>query len=133
MPKKTYIHPDTGDELTRTEMVSWRLQGIIRRWTFILMITVITAAIFTFVALHGNADSSSVLFWWNAGASYMALLIESVVGIGMISQTKRDAQILRKMDHILEKIENNELEILRVEKQELDELAELNDRLEHEQ
>ena len=34
---------------------------------------------------------------WNYVASYLALFIESVVGIAMFSQTRRDAMIIREI------------------------------------
>lgn len=54
----------------------------------------------------------------------MALLIESIVGIGMFSQTTRDALILRKMDKVLDKIEQVEEQILDKENEILEEVDE---------
>lgn len=86
--------PKTGDELTMGEAAAWRVQWIIRRWTFLVAITAVTAVVWTVVALTG---SGTVLNWWNCAASYLALLIESVVGMAMYHQTQRDAQVIREV------------------------------------
>lgn len=120
---KTRVHPVTGDDLSFSDCVSWFAQGLIRRWAFIILITLLTATVW-FMS-KGNT-SSPVLEWWNLAASYMALLIESIVGIGMFSQTTRDALILRKMDKMLDKIEAFEEQILDTEKEILEEIEEDN-------
>jgi hypothetical protein len=70
MFKKKYIHETTGDVLTFSEQISWKVQGIIRNWFFVVL--------------------------------------ELIIGIAMIGQTKRDALIIR---HIL-KLEKQEIEHL---------------------
>jgi len=88
--RRPFHNPVTGDALTLGEEFSWVMQGIIRRWAFLGLITVVTIVVWTL----GNAGS---LTWWNLGASYLALLIEGTVGIAMFSQTRRDALILREI------------------------------------
>jgi len=89
-PKPTpYRDPVTGDLLTVGEKFSWVMQSIIRRWAFIGLITVVTIVVWAL-------DIAVGLTWWNLGASYLALLIESTVGIAMFSQTRRDAVAIRE-------------------------------------
>lgn len=103
----------TDEVLTFGERVSWRIQGLIRRWTMLIVITVGTVAIFTYAAvevgasLHSGAEA--LLTWWNLWASWMALMIEGTVGIAMFSMAKRTAlklkqvlEILRRLDHVIE-------------------------------
>lgn len=90
-PRRQFRDPQTGDSLTRGEYVSWLVQGIIRRWTFLIIITGVTIVIW-------STRNTIALTWWNLGASYLALVIESIVGIAMFSQTKRDAVIIRKIE-----------------------------------
>jgi hypothetical protein len=87
-----YTHPITGEAIGLGQHISWRIQNSIRHWWFILAITVITLVCVTW-GLHDN----NVIAWWNVWASYMALFIESVVGISMYQQTKADAQVIRKI------------------------------------
>ena len=87
------------------EQVSWFLQGLIRRWSFLVAISL-----------------GSVIWWattgflredplvkWNAVASLAAIQIEMLVGLAMYNQTRRDAIILRKvlklLDRVLEEVE----------------------------
>lgn len=74
--------------LTLGEKVSWFVQGIIRRWVFLLTILFITLVCWA-------TNNQTVLTWWNLSASLMALVIESIVGLAMFGQTKRDALVLR--------------------------------------
>ena len=90
--------PVTGDELSHGEYISWVIQGIIRRWTFLVIITIITVIVW-------STNNSTALIWWNLGASYLALVIESVVGIAMFSQTRRDALVLREVRAISQHVE----------------------------
>jgi len=88
--KKKYRDPHTGDNLTLAEHVSWMIQNVIRNWFFIGFITVATA-------ICWSIGTQSVMAKWNYVASYLALFIESVVGIAMFSQTRRDAMIIREI------------------------------------
>src|SRR5260221_14767014 len=73
-----YKDPVTGDPLSLGEYISWLVQGIIRRWVFLLLITLATI-----VAWIAGAVHPQVLIWWNLAAPYTAILIESVVGMFM--------------------------------------------------
>lgn len=90
--KLTARHRDevTGDELSAGEFVSWHVQSVIRRWEFIIAFTAVTAIVWTFGGDSGRN-------WWNYGASYLAVFIESLVGIAMLGQTHRDAVIIREI------------------------------------
>lgn len=90
---KRYVDPVTGDELTPSEHISWLLQGIIRRWAFLGIITVATIFVW-------STDNSHALVWWNLAASFLALVIEGTVGIAMFSQTRRDAVVIREIRHL---------------------------------
>lgn len=101
LPKlREAVDPVTGDRLRPSERFSRFMQAIIRRWSFIGVITVITIIWWSHPDLFRDKD----LIHWNLGASYMALFIESVVGIGMFGQTLRDAVILRKVNASEEKV-----------------------------
>ncbi len=93
-----HTDPVTGDMLTRGEYISWLIQGIIRRWLFLGIISLITAIVWLL-------DNSVALTWWNLSASYLALVIESVGGIAMFSQTRRDAVALREVRAISQRVE----------------------------
>jgi hypothetical protein len=105
---KIYHDPVTGDVLTRSERVSWAVQGVIRRWLFLMVFTALTIAWWACPTLFGDPGRT----WWNLVASYMAIFIESVVGIAMFSQTRRDALILREIRSLEQK------QIALIEKQE---------------
>ncbi|QBD76189.1 hypothetical protein EPA93_09270 [Ktedonosporobacter rubrisoli] len=81
--------PVTGDQLSAGEYLSWLIQSMIRRWAFLGLITLLTVIVWT-------TNNPIALNWWNLGASYMALVIESVVGISMYAQTRRDALVMRE-------------------------------------
>lgn len=90
--------PVTGDELTLGEEVSWVLQGVIRRWTVFAAITVFTL----FAWIHGQIWAQGWTTIWNLFASYWAMALETVVGIAMFSQTRRDAVKIRKIERVLD-------------------------------
>jgi hypothetical protein len=85
-----FQHPITGDTIGLGEHLSWLIQSAIRRWAFVLIVTLATAVCWVI-------DTPTVLTWWNFSASYLAVLIELVVGISMFSQTKNDAKVIRKI------------------------------------
>lgn len=85
----------TGDEITRTEALSALAQSVIRRWTFIGLFLAVTVPCFVL--------GGAVLGWWNYAASALAIVIESVVGIGVFNMGKRDAVILREVRHLSER------------------------------
>jgi hypothetical protein len=105
MIKRKFIHPDTGDVLTLSESISWKVQSIIRNWWFVIIWTGVTIAWWISPKLFG--DTSAYIKWMNL-ASWLAVTVELIIGIAMIGQTKRDAQIIR---HIL-KLEKQEIEHL---------------------
>jgi hypothetical protein len=91
-------HPEWWDSMdgrprSLTEKISFAVQGAMRRWTFVFAYTLLSVAWWIFPAWFG--DNSSYVHW-QLWASYMALFIESVVGIGMFSIQKKDAVILRR-------------------------------------
>jgi hypothetical protein len=92
--------PVTGDELTLGEEVSWVLQGVIRRWTVFAAITVFTL----FAWIHGQIWAQGWTSIWNLFASYWAMALETVVGIAMFSQTRRDAVKIRKIERVQDTI-----------------------------
>lgn len=93
--------PATGDHLSAGEHISWVVQGVIRRWAFLITITLLTAVVWL-------TNNSLALVWWNLCASYLALVIESIVGIAMFSQTRRDAVVLREIRALAQRIERQE-------------------------
>lgn len=112
--QKKFIDPITGDPLTWQEHMSWRIQGVIRHWAFIITFTFATITAWIVGFSH-----AWVLLWWNLLASYLAIFVESIVGISMFSQTRRDAVLIRKIagmeekllklvEHIVEEVEDLE-------------------------
>ena len=126
--KKKFNDPVTGDQLSLGEYISWLVQGIIRRWAFLVVISLATVAAW-------STGNDTVLLWWNLAASYTALLIESIVGIAMFSQTRRDAVILRKlnrlMEHTSEVADKEEAELRGAEKRLLFEDEQIEQILQH--
>jgi len=103
--KKKFVHPDTGDVLTPSELVSWKVQGLIRNWWFVIAWTGLS--FFWWLKPHLFKDSTSYVHW-QLLASWLAVTVELIIGIAMIGQTKRDAQIIR---HIL-RLEKTEIQHL---------------------
>ena len=97
--KKSYQDPITGDRVGAAERVSLSVQGIMRRWRFIFAYTALCVVWWMHPSWFGDDANYT---HWQLWASYMALLIESVVGIGMFSWARRDSVILRKV-HVLER------------------------------
>jgi hypothetical protein len=96
--KKTYTDEVTGDSLTFSEHVSWKLQAyVIRTWWFLVAFTLITVAtVLTF--------NLSVVGWWNVLASYLAIFVEAIVGRAMAAQARRDSVIIRELRSVLDEI-----------------------------
>mgnify|MGYP006267166409 CR=1 FL=1 len=103
--KKKYIHPDTNDVLTFSEVISWKIQSIIRNWWFVAFWSV--GSFVWWAKPHWFHDNHSYIHW-QLVASYLAVIVELMIGLAMIGQTKRDAMIIR---HIL-KLEKQEIEHL---------------------
>ncbi len=92
---KSYHDPVTGDELSAGEHVSWMIQSVIRRWSFLITFSLLTLLAWALsLFLPGGG---AILVWWNLIASYMAIVIESIVGLAMFNQTRRDAVIIREV------------------------------------
>jgi hypothetical protein len=92
--------PVTGDELTLGEEISWVLQGVVRRWTVFIVITAFTI----FAWVHGKIWAQGWTDIWNLFASYWAMALETVVGIAMFSQTRRDAVKIRSIEKIAQEV-----------------------------
>lgn len=124
---KQHRDPVTGDQLTSGEYISWLIQGIIRRWAFLGVITFVTILVWA-------TNNSAALSWWNLGASYLALVIESVVGIAMFSQTRRDAVILRHVAQTSEgqeKLQQQQIQLMNQMERQLERLTTLETRTGH--
>jgi hypothetical protein len=92
---KIYTDPTTGDEITKSDFISLKIQdSVIRRWWFLLQFTIVTIA----CVLTLNV---TVVGWWNVYASWLAVAVEQIVGRYMSNQVKRDAQILREVRNLL--------------------------------
>jgi uncharacterized membrane protein len=76
-----------------SEYLSWKSQGIFRSWWFVIIFTTIT---FTWLAVPVWFHDPGRL-WLNYYLSYLAVLVESIIGIGVASQSMRDAVILREI------------------------------------
>ena len=90
--RKQYHDPITGDELKRLEYFTRQIQVFVRTPWFILVFNVVTLV----AMLFGHGDT------WNYFASWLAIIIEWLVGTYMFGQTGRDAVILRKLNHIVQ-------------------------------
>ena len=124
--KTKHTDPATGDSLTTGEYISWLIQGVIRRWTFLIAISIITVLVWT-------TDNATALTWWNLCASYLALVIESIVGLAMFGQTRRDAVVLREIRAIGQRVERLAEKIEGEEAQEVAELVKIEESLERKQ
>jgi len=104
-----YKHPVTGEPISLGEHVSWKIQFAIRRWLFIGVITATTA-----ICWVAGIRNPTVLIWWNMAASYMALFIESVVGMAMFNMAQNDGRIIRETHALLDRVEDliNEIKVL---------------------
>jgi hypothetical protein len=124
--KKKYVHPDTDDVLTFSELISWKIQGVIRNWAFVIIWTGTTAL--WWIKPHWFGDTPAYIKWMNL-ASWLAVTVELIIGIAMIGQTKRDAQIIRhllkltkdQMDD-LQNIMNEIKNVMKLEKEQLNQL-----------
>jgi hypothetical protein len=91
--------PLTGDILPPVERFSLLVQGILRKWRFIIGYSVLTGVWWYRPTWFGDNHN---YVHWQLGASFFAVLIESIVGIGMFGWARRDSVILRKV-HALER------------------------------
>lgn len=83
--------------------VSYFLQSIIRRWEFPLFN--IAFSLWFWYHFHLFGDPAIM---WNQVYSLMAIVVESIVGIGMWGQANRDAKILRYVAHMFKLLEDLE-------------------------
>ncbi len=95
---RSFRDPITGDILTLGEELSWLAQRVIRRWSVLLAIQIVTVTVLIF-------GSWTMRDAWNFGASDLAILIESVVGIALFSQTRRDCVVMRDTRRIVTQME----------------------------
>ena len=93
--RKHHVDPFTGDAIGRSERLSLFAQSILRKWTFVLAYTALTVLWWTHPHWFGDHPGDDAR--WQDWASYMALLIESLVGIGMFGWARRDSQVLRRL------------------------------------
>lgn len=96
--RKRFTDPVTGDPLTMGEEVSWLLQGLVRRWSVFIAITLFTCVAWTI----GRIWAQPLTDIWNLFASFWAMALETIVGIAMFAQTRRDAVIIRTIMHMEE-------------------------------
>jgi len=122
--KRKYIHEATGDVLTFSEQISWKVQGIIRNWYFVIVWSTVT--FIWWIQPTWFTDTHAYIKWMNV-ASWLAVTVELVIGIAMIGQTKRDAQIIRAIYKILPEIQQALEYIRKLEEREIKMIEELND------
>ena len=132
--KKKYIHPDTGDVLSLSESISWKIQGVIRNWSFVIIWTIGT---FLWWLKPGwFLDTHAYIHWMNI-ASWLAVTVELMIGIAMIGQTKRDAMIIRHLLRLqkdqMDDLSEIMIEIKNVMKLEKEQLEQLEEMIENEQ
>jgi len=118
---KKFKHPVTGEPIGLGESLSWKVQNLIRNWTFMFVITGITITWWSFPYLFHDPNR----IWWNYLASYMAIFIETVVGIAMFQQTKSDAKVIREALAIIRIV-------LKMEKDQFSEVKDLMEYIESE-
>lgn len=98
----------TGGAIGAGETASLLVQRIIRRWVFLGTITAITFYLWVIrdpIWHHSPADS------WNYFLSWLAIAIESVVGMFFFGQSLRDGGVIRAIlseltQHVLTAIEH---------------------------
>jgi len=122
--KRKYIHETTGDVLTFSEQISWKIQGIIRNWYFVILWSTVTLV--WWCQPTWFTDTHAYIKWMNL-ASWLAVTVELVIGIAMIGQTKRDAQIIRAMYKMLPEIQQALEYIRKLEEREIDMIGELHE------
>jgi len=103
------IDPLKEDEKAQKKLsykVSWALQTVLRRWEFPL--ANIIFSVWFWYHFHLFGDPAVV---WNQLYSLMAIVVESIVGIGMFAQAKLDARLLR---YVVRLMQLNEEQIAQV-------------------
>lgn len=102
--------PVTGDRLPLSERASWTVQAVIRRWSFLGIISLLTGYVWFFadpIWRHPVTDQ------WNLMASYAAIFIEGVTAMALINQTRRDALVIREIRRLVQRIERLSEETLK--------------------
>ncbi len=83
----SYRDPVTGDELTRLEYYTRQVQVVVRTPWFLLFFNAVTLV--AMILGHGDI--------WNYFASWLAIMVEWLVGTYMFGQTGRDATYIRRI------------------------------------
>jgi hypothetical protein len=78
-------HPVTGDPMNRNEAVWWQLMSLIRGSWFLPVFSALTV----YDWFLGRFDPEHL--WWNLAASYLAIVVESIVGRAMTWLALRDS------------------------------------------
>lgn len=86
-PSSRFHDPATGDPLSALEYGTRQIQQALRSPWFLLAFNLSTLILF----LLGLREQ------WNYFASWLAIMVEWVVGTYMFGQTRRDAIILRQL------------------------------------
>jgi hypothetical protein len=87
---KPFTDPITGDHLSPLEYYTRQVQVAVRTPWFILGFNVVTLGAF----ITGHLDI------WNYFASWLAIIVEWLVGTYMFGQTGRDAVHIRRIDRV---------------------------------
>lgn len=111
MKTPRFHDPATGDPLSTLEYFTRQTQQSLRSPWFILLFNAATVALL----LLGLGTS------WNYFASWLAIMVEWVVGTYMFGQTRRDALVLRQLLAIATRLEALEQTAIRKEDQLLEE------------
>lgn len=107
--------------------LSWFLQSLIRRWEFPLFNIIFSLWFWHHYHLFGDPA-----VMWNQVYSLMAIVVESIVGIGMWAQSNRDAKVLRYiayMFQLVEKLLEKVLSLEETNKKQLEHLEAIVDKL----
>ena len=111
-PYRRFRDPLTGEPISFTEWVSLMAVNVLRRWTIILFYIGLSAAWWAHPAwFHDDA----VYTKWMIVFSLLAVINESLIGIGMFSRSNRDSIVLRRVLKYLERGEERDREILALE------------------
>jgi hypothetical protein len=84
-------HPQTGDMLKFGERVTWLIMGIYRRWTVFLGLQALALSWLLKPSWFPGGRPG-----WNYLWSDLAIIVEMMVGIAFLSQSMRDARIIRQ-------------------------------------
>lgn len=93
------------ETLTRSERAAWRVQNIFRRWTVFIVLNFASLAWLVF----GN-DTARV--WWNYTYSDLAVDVEFVTALALVSLARRDHQAISDIEMTTKRIERIEEHVL---------------------